>query len=128
MSKHTNRTTDQNPDEYQGWANYETWDTFCWISSDQANDEQARDIVYQCFERARHTRELDDPNAISTPLLNAADQLKEMVEEWRENVNDRYHPDPRKPGPLYSGLFADLLQHALDRVNWREIAEHYADK
>ncbi len=83
---------------YHGWANYESWATFRWLTADPETC-QALDAIVQAPRAGGGIR---------------ADQVKELV----TTVYD--FPT--------TGLLADLLTAALDRVNWEEIvASHLED-
>lgn len=100
-----------NPDECNGWTNYETWVTALWIGNDPGSDDYAHQLVTDAHDAAARAKAADSA-AITAPHAAAADALR----EWIDDLN---------PLATQANLFTDLLGHALGRVNWREIAEHY---
>lgn len=123
-----NITTDPNPESVNGWANYATWAVNLWISDGPADDEAAHQLVRDAYDNAAAVLAAD-PAAIVAPLSHAADALKDMVNEWRDELAEPVHDRAGKAytNPLTSGLFGDLLTYAIDSVDWRELAEHYHD-
>jgi len=82
---------------YNGYTNYETWCINLWID----NDQGLYDMIYSAARRI----------AVKTSAVREiADMVKELVEEMR----------PELPASMYS----DLLKTAIDRCNFREIAEN----
>ncbi len=89
---------------YEGWTNYETWAVKLWIDNDQ-------DSYKQWTSLAR----------IALRTHGAKDAPRHMAVEL-----EGWHKDERPSGfmPQLNGtVYSDLLNHALDRVNWHEIAE-----
>lgn len=87
----------QNNGKYNGWANWETWSVHLWLS----NDEGSNDFVESVVEEAGN-------------VDKAADFLKGYF-------------DDIEMCPLLgkADLYSDLLQAALDRVEWREVASAF---
>ena len=83
--------------EYYGWPSYETWLTYTWLSNDQLLDE---------------TCELLAKSAVT--LTDAADALEDFVEEHLTLLEE-------------AGLAPDLLRAALRHVDWRRLAERFAE-
>ena len=81
---------------YQGWTNYETWAVSLWLDNDEGLYHEARELAHRV--RGKHK------------LYDLANALERLVED---NAPD-----------LGATLYGDLLNHAMARVNWREIAEH----
>jgi len=83
---------------YHGWANCESWATFRWLIADPETC-QALDAIVQAPRAGRGIR---------------AEEVKELVMT--------VYTVPT------TGLLADLLGAALDRVDWEEIvASHLED-
>ena len=82
---------------YHGWPSYETWLTYTWLSNDPFVDET-------CALLAK---------SVSTPK-DAADALEDLVEERLTALEE-------------AGLESDLLRAALGHVDWRRLAERYAE-
>ena len=83
---------------YQGWANYETWAVALWIDNDLLQGMQERALEIG--------RDLE--------LYAASEALRDWTHEDA--------PD------LGACVYADLLRAALGEVDWRELAEHYAEQ
>jgi hypothetical protein len=83
--------------EYYGWPTYETWLTYTWLSNDPFVDET-------CALLAKSAATLTD----------AADALEDFVEERLTALEE-------------AGLESDLLRAALRHVDWRRLAERYAE-
>lgn len=93
--------------KYNGWSNYETWLVNLWFDNEEYGQDMlrqfAKDSIY-CAEL--HGRDRD----------NAVYECSKMIQnEVEEHI------------PEVEGMFSDLLQSALQEVNWHEIAEHIVD-
>lgn len=92
-------------EKYNGWTNYETWLTALWFldwhltGADFLTDEE--------IEEAAQARTEYDFYRIAGRL---AERVRDQVEEFRELESN------------CSGLFSDLLNAALSRVDWADIA------
>ena len=101
---------------YNGWKNYETWCVKLWADNG----------------------ELCDPDEISEQGRYCAENFGEDAEEkmagWLESIVDNHLRQwgsyaPTTGDTLHaSGLGADLLQTALERVDWHEIAQAYCEE
>ena len=101
-------------DTYNGWANYETWLTKLWMDNDQGSCEYWEEAAQECCTAA--IENADDPNDDEDMRLEAVRELADRLEsEHSEAV------------PETVGLFADLLNAAMGRVDWREIAHSLID-
>lgn len=87
--------------EYNGWTNYETWCVNLWLT----NEEGSNEVLMSMIPKSK-----DD-------VYGASNILKDWVKEtfYESNVGEGY------------GLLYDLLNSALDNVNWREIIENHLD-
>ena len=83
--------------EYNGWANYPTWNIHLWLTNEEGLYYQALEIVNQEY----------------TYNVHRDDALKAYVEDLIYE-HDLYPP---------SGMTADLLGWALAQVDWREITD-----
>lgn len=81
---------------YNGWTNHETWAVNLWLTNDELSYETLRAIAR------------DDTNP-STRAYAAAQNLKDYVESLAVDACRD------------AGMFADLLQSALDAVDWASI-------
>lgn len=95
-----------------GYANAETQSVIRCLDSNARAVEIARAIVATAWINAADAIAADRA-AIVAPRQDAADDLHDWLDE--EN-----------PLAESASLFTDLLTHALERVEWREVADHYA--
>jgi hypothetical protein len=90
---------------YNGWTNYETWVVNLWLTNDSGSVDYLNEMARDCLTH------LDgDKN----------DAIWELAKRIEEN-HDEFKPEA-------NGVFADLLNHALGCVNWREIAQYIIDE
>lgn len=89
---------------YNGWTNYQTWVVNLWLTNDSGSDELLR-------EWARE--ELDSADGDK-------DEACYVLAKRIEDQHDEFMPET-------TGVYADLLGHALRMVDWREIAQHVID-
>ena len=89
-------------ERYNGWTNYETWCANLWLDQDSEYwRESVQDIVSeQGYDREDSTYELS-------------------------RVMESYHDEF---APATEGMYADLLNASMSRINWYEIAGHYVDE
>ncbi len=103
-------------EKYNGWTNYETWAAALWIDNDGG-------LQTMFAERAQELVD-DAAGEISGPVDIEEcrhDCVSALADEIEANITDTDLGMPDLPNSLYS----DLLSHAMDRVEWREIAEHF---
>lgn len=86
---------------YNGWRNYPTWVTKLWMDNDQGSSEYWNDIAKQALEDADCDKD------------DAANTLAQMLEDSHDETM-----------PELDGVYADLMNHALGQVDWREIADN----
>lgn len=91
-------------DGYNGYANYPTWATALWMDNEPASNEYLYDLANR--EPVHEAERVE--------LLDKADQLEEYVKEML--LDD----EP-------NGLGYDLLRHAIDVINWREIVNSHIE-
>lgn len=89
---------------YNGWANYQTWVVNLWLTNDSGSDEWLREQARDCL----------------TELDGDKEEAASLLAQMLENNHDDAMPET-------TGVFADLLGHALRMVDWREIAQHVID-
>ena len=84
-------------DRYNGWTNRATWSVALWLGNDEALYHTAWRMAVESLTRYDLANELQDLIQAHNPLGDGAD------------------------------VYTDLLGHALDAVNWDEIARHWWD-
>lgn len=94
---------------YNGWNNYETWNASLWIREGMMDAET---MAHDCLAAA-----IEAETDMETAIDNAAGALAEQMESDCIDLYEEASPLP--------GLFADLLNSALGRISWLEIAESY---
>lgn len=97
-------------DKYNGWSNYETWVVDLWLTNDKDSYDcltQEAQVHYNDAQTGPHlTRE-----QIATHKLSVSLEL--MLE---------------KCAPELSGVYGDLLSHALRKVDWLELAGSWIEE
>jgi len=94
---------------YNGWTNKETWLVALWIDND-GYAGGSLGVSEQADEIAEESMPADD------------DLLHEVTGKLADWLEERITEDLGE----HKGLLADIVGTALGRVDWREIAEHYA--
>jgi hypothetical protein len=109
-------TNNTNPEEYNGYPNYQTWAIALWIDNDEGIQEYWNDVATQ-IRRSHNTRGADEYG--NTPDNTARyDLASNLKEEHEEGI----------PEEVNWGVYADLLNSALGRVDWYYIAQNILDE
>jgi len=93
-------------EEYQGWANRETWAVALWWDNNQGDQEY-------------FAEQADEYRKKGKPVYEFADFLKETAEDIQESVFEGESNDDAK------SMMKDV--GSLWRVDWNEIAQSYYD-
>ena len=101
---------------YNGWTNWETWNTNLWMTNEEPLYDEARAIVAEYIDDGRET---DESTARTVDTYGAGKALR----EWWEELFYPGAPDERQTGPV-----SDAWSATLDAVNWDEIAEGLAEE
>lgn len=116
--------TNANSDEqgYNGWKNYETWLVNIHLSQDEGTHtywgEQALE-AYRGLSPDKYTDTDNQAKRKSRAAVQLAQQIQETLSDTATEIMEQAR------GAAY--LFSDLLNSALENVDWREIARHYVD-
>lgn len=92
---------------YNGWKNVETWVVNLWLNNDRGYYETVRRIISDTAYYNKFYRPKDD-SSVHTPSM----RIETMV---------------RKMNPINGGMFADIINHSLNQVDWLAIAEGFKD-
>ena len=99
--------------QYNGWSNYETWCVNLWLENEEPSYRYWRDQarLYAAYAPDSSLVWNEDYSIRDAARRMLADQLKAKVTDQ---------------SPLGKpAVFSDLLQAALDEVDWDEIAQHW---
>lgn len=96
-----------------GWTNYQTWVVNLWLD----NDGMSSEIEDWASEEMQAAIDADKTDIRADAMY----ALAQRIESWVDELQDLSEHKP-------SGMFADLLGHALGMVDWHEIAKHYTDE
>jgi hypothetical protein len=120
IDTHKGNDMSTSDDKYNGWTNYETWLVNLWMDNEENTQAAVTDMARQALadnteseinEAGEDVATTDKDQAIS----DLANQLEAM------------HDDALADIMGVIGVFKDLLQGSLGRVDWREIAESHVD-
>lgn len=99
-------------EKYNGYTNYETWNVSLWIDNNEGDYDEVQSQAIEHYNNA-------EAGTFSTKKQSAIHQF----ESW---LRDAYNET--NPLASDSSMYSDLLQAALDSVNWYEIAENWIDQ
>lgn len=102
---------------YNGWTNYETWVCKLWIDNDQGSQEYWAEVAQDCCAAA--TEAASDPN-------DGDDMRSEAISAVAERLQSE-HDDAQGAQVGVTGVFVDLLNAAMGRIDWHDIAESMID-
>lgn len=91
-------------DKYNGWSNYETWNFALWY------DGCWEDDAIEALNNAEP--QYDWETKKSCAIYDLAEYLERYVDDDVESVMNET-----------SGMYADLLGAAIDKIDFREVAE-----
>ena len=100
---------------YEGWANYETWAVALWLGNERASCDHWREQAAGIWEGDGVPRRQPHWTRSETARFNLADQLK-------ADLTDGAGQALKDDGGT---LWRDLLQAALDEVDWHEVADAF---
>jgi hypothetical protein len=103
----------ENPDRYNGWTNYETWCVNLWLTNDADSAAGLSGLAEQAYR-----------DAVADEVLSRAEVASNALAEQLKS----HHEEGNPFNEAESSVYTDLLQAALDSVNWDEIAvEHIGE-
>lgn len=113
-------------EEYNGWTNWETWNTNLWMDEGVGGGsdywaERAADIVGAIVKDEMGDEVEGGMFSISIEGLHEANY--KLGTEMQASVVDALYEGTA----VVKGLAGDLLQSAVDEINWSEIASHYVE-
>ncbi len=89
---------------YNGWENYETWAVNLWLTSEENS------YGYWLSEAQN--------------LYSDDDDIQEITRTLADNIRDQITDTM----PTSEGMFADLLGHSLQQVNWYDVARVFTEE
>jgi hypothetical protein len=92
--------------KHNGWTNYETWAVALGLDNEESSDQYWRAVADETIQLTKRPEERREE--AGTAL---ADRIKDEILDGIPTA--------------ITGFYADLLQSALEEVNWLEIAENF---
>jgi len=99
-----------NDTRYNGWANYQTWCVNLWIDNSRGDAEHWTEQAQECVQESIADEDADIRSCATYALSK---RLEESFDDQKIDMAG------------VTGMFADLLDHALNMIDWYEIAQHY---
>ena len=109
---------------YNGWKNHETWLVCLWIDNEEGEYLTVLDLArealdYDPTERATMLADwFSDP--VEGPARIRSSQAHYLGKAIRAHIEEDHAAG-------IAGFVADLVNAALDSVDWDEVADHYFD-
>ncbi len=99
---------------FNGCTNYETWCVIWWLTNDEGISCRCRRLAAEALDVVVDaSRRLDGNETTAEATRNLlADVLRELVDDFNPVANQ-------------TALFTDLMESALNEVNWHEIADEF---
>ncbi len=100
------------------WQNYETWVVGLWIDNDEPLYHEVKEMAQSAWDGAWRL----SANARLTGTEPFTREEKACLNLSRQ-LQNKFEEDK----PETTGVWADLLNAALEEVNWKELAEHFLE-
>lgn len=91
---------------HNGWTNYETWAVALWLDNEESSYRYWRAVADETIQLTKRPEERREE-----AVTALADRIKDEILDGIPST--------------VTGFYADLLQAALEEVNWLEIAENF---
>jgi len=102
-------------DTYNGWTNYETWNWKLWLDNDQGTQEYWEERVQAILDEDVTPRyDWETREQLHRRML--AEELEQDCEDRLEQLTE-----------YQAGPFIDMLNGAVNAINWNEIAGSLLD-
>mgnify|MGYP003661800085 CR=1 FL=1 len=95
---------------YNGWSNYETWLVNLWLN----NEESSQDFIEQLRSELNEI-------APCFPAETNEGLFGSFIREYVEELRETWHESA-------ASLWDDIINGALQQVDWREIARAYMEQ
>lgn len=98
--------------KYNGWTNYETWAVALWMDNDALCHRYWREAAHEARSEAPKCQQVTDD------IWTESQAARFLLADWiKEGISE-------KAPTSEPSVYTDLLQAALDSVEWQEIADH----
>ena len=119
----------EEPKGYQGWKTYETWAVALWIGNEQGSYQYwEQDQAEECYRDAVK-EQLGEwvfgPADGRAPEIDRDRATRDAAYELARRLKAELDDEAEAPRAVDGTMYADLLNAALEEVNWHEIAGHY---
>ena len=119
----------EQPKGYNGWTNYETWAVALWIGNEESSYQYwEQDQAEECYRDAVKEQLGEwvfDPGENPAPVIDRDRATRDAAYELARRLKEELDDEAETPRAVDGTMYADLLNAALQEVNWLEIAEHY---
>jgi hypothetical protein len=106
-------------DGCRGWTNFETWTVNQRLMSEAASASHWSEVASAINEKHCSLVQVDEA---TFPAIQAV--VLECEAKARDELAACLREDALANIEIGSGVYRDLLTHALERVNWHEVARH----